>query len=272
VPSLKIFQSSHEKITISALVVLSQSDDKNFFMECLNSLHRCVEALDEIVLVFNGLLDNELEKNINLLFRGSNCKLQIIHTNNFYGFAIALNIGLKHISSDWIMRIDPDDICLVNRVSVFKFLLNFNDFDIFSSSVLLYSRLNHSIKVKHYPNFTGDYKKYLWLKNPIAHPSSIIKKSIILKHGGYREIPFMEDYDLWLRLSKANASFFNINLPLIKFNVDQLSRRRRRLQVLKSEIKILKIKRDSLNLNYPLLLISFIIRLGFYIFPWYGKY
>ena len=40
----------------------------------------------------------------------------------------------------------------------------------------------------------------LSIKNPIHHVSVFFKKNIIQEIGCYRNIPKVEDYDLWLRL------------------------------------------------------------------------
>ena len=47
-----------------------------------------------------------------------------------------------------------------------------------------------------------DIKKMIPFRNPFNHPSICFKLSSIKSlDGGYRDIPYYEDYDLWIRLS-----------------------------------------------------------------------
>lgn len=43
----------------------------------------------------------------------------------------------------------------------------------------------------------------IYIESPFAHPSVIFRKQAVMELGGYREGPFPEDYDLWLRLHHA---------------------------------------------------------------------
>ena len=43
----------------------------------------------------------------------------------------------------------------------------------------------------------------IYVESPLVHPSVTFCKNIVQELGGYRDGPFPEDYDLWLRLHHA---------------------------------------------------------------------
>ena len=43
-----------------------------------------------------------------------------------------------------------------------------------------------------------------FVESPVVHPASIIRRPVLDAVGGYRDVPWAEDYDLWLRLLDAD--------------------------------------------------------------------
>ena len=50
-------------------------------------------------------------------------------------------------------------------------------------------------------------EKLSYLRNPINHSSVIFKKKIIIKAGNYIDMPFFEDYFLWMRVLNVVVNF-----------------------------------------------------------------
>jgi glycosyltransferase involved in cell wall biosynthesis len=82
-------------------------------------------------------------------------------------------------------------------------------------------------KVRRYP-LTADL---IWRRakfmNPLAHPTVVTRRSLILAAGGYRDLFHLEDYDLWVRLLQAGAKASNRPEPLVDYRVSQAGLRRR---------------------------------------------
>jgi hypothetical protein len=55
----------------------------------------------------------------------------------------------------------------------------------------------------------------------------MFKKSSVLEAGGYKHMPWFEDYYLWIRMILNSSKFFNIQEPLVNMRVglDQIRRR-----------------------------------------------
>lgn len=50
----------------------------------------------------------------------------------------------------------------------------------------------------------------LFVESPFVHPSVIFRRQTVEAVGGYRDMGWAEDYDLWLRLASAGTSFARI--------------------------------------------------------------
>jgi len=66
----------------------------------------------------------------------------------------------------------------------------------------------------------------LFVESPLAHPSVIARRQVLLDAEGYREMDWPEDYDLWLRLFAAGVRFAKVPRHLYwwRERTDRLSR------------------------------------------------
>jgi hypothetical protein len=55
----------------------------------------------------------------------------------------------------------------------------------------------------------------LFVESPFVHPGVMFRKEIIARLGGYRDMGWAEDYDLWLRMAGAGIRFTRTREPLI---------------------------------------------------------
>ena len=129
------------------------------------------------------------------------------------GLPSARNYGLELANGDYVANMDADDISHPDRLSTqLQFLISKN-VDICGSWIKLFGKFNH--RIIRYPLNDVDIKFSMLSYSPIANPTALIKSSII-KNFGYRNT-VAEDYDLWVRLAKANYSFANVPKPLLLY-------------------------------------------------------
>jgi hypothetical protein len=55
-----------------------------------------------------------------------------------------------------------------------------------------------------------DIVRDIWVESPLAHPSVMLRASVVQALGGYREVDGPEDYDLWLRAYGAGVRFASL--------------------------------------------------------------
>lgn len=58
----------------------------------------------------------------------------------------------------------------------------------------------------------------LWIESPLPHPTVAFRRSEYERVGGYREIGWPEDYDLWLRMLRAGTRFAKLDHDLYVWN------------------------------------------------------
>jgi glycosyltransferase involved in cell wall biosynthesis len=67
----------------------------------------------------------------------------------------------------------------------------------------------------------------IWIESPIAHPTAMMRASVIDEVGGYQDLGWPEDYDLWLRVHRMGGRIGNVSQVLYEWTdrPDRLSRR-----------------------------------------------
>ncbi|WP_437730982.1 glycosyltransferase [Sorangium sp. So ce1335] len=55
-----------------------------------------------------------------------------------------------------------------------------------------------------------DHAREMFVESPLCHPSVMLRRSALEQVGGFREAPWAEDYDLWLRLDAAGVPMAKI--------------------------------------------------------------
>ena len=141
----------------------------------------------------------------------------VIPVSDDLNFPAVLNLGVRSGSAKYIARIDQDDIPAPDRLSKqFAFLEDHLDFAVVATSVTEIDAsgqvLTTSFRVP-----TQEIKARLMVKNCIAHPSIMMRRSIFTAVGGYEETAVNgEDYQLWLRIASV-ASIACLDEPLLKY-------------------------------------------------------
>jgi hypothetical protein len=54
-------------------------------------------------------------------------------------------------------------------------------------------------------------------ESPVVHPSVMYKKDLVVTYGGYRDGPFPEDYEFWLRCLSKGARFHKLKCILLEW-------------------------------------------------------
>jgi len=124
------------------------------------------------------------------------------------GLVPALHEGLGHCRAPLVARMDADDLCHPERLEVQLAFLDAHP------RVGAVGSLVAGATIEGQPLARGMTRYLEWsnqlcapeeiarerfIESPLVHPSVVLRRSL-LEETGYREGPFPEDYDLWLRL------------------------------------------------------------------------
>ena len=171
------------------------------------------------------------------------------------GIVDALNLGLKSIKTKYIARFDSDDIMMDSRLEKQVTLMEkLPKVGVLASQVLFVNEKSENIGKSNYPTSANDIEFRLKLQNCIAHPSVIIRKSEILRIGGYSgSMAGAEDYELWLRFLKHSKIYVSSEYLIgYRINSFQYSRKLGNIQEYLENAARLKYFRDIELPNSPM--------------------
>lgn len=168
----------------------------------------------EIVVVDDGSSDGTREYLLPL--NDQRIKSVLLDTNK--GANAARNAGIRKADGRYIAFLDDDDEWLSDKlekqVNIFK---HNNDVGIvYSTAVIML--VNENIEYNTAPEAKGKIFNELLLSNVIGSTSTVIlRRELLSMHGMFDErMPSMQDYELWLRLSKHTEVDF-VKKPLILY-------------------------------------------------------
>lgn len=177
----------------------------------------------EILVVDDGSVDDTPAR---LAQHGAaDDRVQILRLDRPAGIVAALNAGLARARAPWLARMDADDIAHPQRLARQRaFLDTHPDVDICDTHVEIargdgpaaggfqaYNYWLDSIETH------DDFVREFLVENPVAHPAAMARTALLREIGGYRDGPFPEDYDLWLRCLRAGACFHKLPERLLRW-------------------------------------------------------
>lgn len=220
--------------TPSVSVLLPVRDQVATLGAALDSLARQTLIDHEVVAVDDGSVDGSEE----LLDRraADDPRLVVVHLARC-GLVAALNAGLGLCRAPLVARMDGDDICHPRRLELqHELLLRRPEVDVVSCRVSCFPRTAVGPGLRLYEawlNALSDHRSIVrerFVEAPLVHPSTVIRRRALDEVGGWRDLPWPEDHDLWLRLAEAGARFAKVDRPLFfwRHHPDRLTLRHRR--------------------------------------------
>ena len=197
-----------------AISVLIPVKGKAVYLEqALKSIEESSLLPNETLVIDDGMDETNIEDIIN---KFQNINLKIIK-NYGIGLVDALNTGINTSQNEYLVRLDSDDLMESNRLQVQSMYLENNpDVAVVGSQVTYIDFTNNFLGFSNYPNGDLNLDPNFLKKCLLAHPSVMMRKSVLMKVNGYREtvrlgkISLCEDFDLWRRLYRQGKI---VNLP-----------------------------------------------------------
>jgi glycosyltransferase involved in cell wall biosynthesis len=150
------------------------------------------------------------------------------------GIVGALNAGIAAAAAPYIARMDADDVCSPRRLELQLAYMEDNpDCALLGSRVRKFPRRALKGGMLHYERWINsvvspeEINRDLFVESPFAHPSVMFGREDFLILGGYRDVGWPEDYDLWLRFAEAGKGMAKLSETLLfwRDREDRLSRR-----------------------------------------------
>ncbi len=138
------------------------------------------------------------------------------------GIARALVRGLARCDAEVVARMDADDLAHPRRLErQLAALAASPRLWAVGSQVRAFPRGAVRDGMRRYVAWVNELttpelaRRDLLVEAPLVHPAAAIRRDALARLDGWRDGPFPEDYDLWLRLTEAGGALANVPEPLL---------------------------------------------------------
>jgi glycosyltransferase involved in cell wall biosynthesis len=231
----------------SVCICVYNKDDIQYFKEALDSIINQTLQPNQIVLVVDGIINNDLQNIIykfNILCFKEKIEFDIKYLIHNVGHGKARKISIEKAKYELIALMDADDICRYDRFEkqIQKFKEDYN-LSIVGGQIM---EINHNTKKeiskRIVPNYDKDIKEYIKSRCPFNQMTVMLKKNDVMNVGNYVDFYHNEDYYLWVRMYIEGYNFYNLPDILVDVRInDEFYGRRGGLKYFLSEFKLQRI-------------------------------
>lgn len=205
-----------KKEEFSVLMSVYIKEKPEYFDSCMKSIFEQTIMPNEIVIVFDGPVDKNIEDIIDEYNSIDNIIKVKKNTEN-KGLGLALADGAAICSNKIIARMDTDDICREDRFEIqLKYLKEHPEVDIVGCHIEEFGTdVSDLVSMRRVPLEHDDIVKYQKKRSAFNHMTVMMKKDALDKAGGYQDAPLMEDDLLWANMIMTGAKCANIDDVLV---------------------------------------------------------
>lgn len=246
----------------SVCMSVYKNDNPLDFEDAVMSIYNQTCPPDEIILVIDGPVPDMMLKTIETLSEKTGI-MKVIPLSKNMGHAIARQTGLEAARNELCAVMDADDLSVPNRFE--KQLKAFEKHPEVSVVGGLINEFIHTtdnvVGTRIVPEKDSDIKEYLKSCCPMNLVTVMLKKSDVLKVGGYQDWYCEEDYYLWIRLALCGYKFYNIQENLVNVRVgEEMYQRRGGKKYFDSEARLQKYMLDHKLISLPKYAYNVLIR------------
>lgn len=204
-------------MSVRCTVLLPVHNGMPYLPEALDSILNQSEKDLAIIVLNDGSTDGTQE----YLRSVPDSRLKVLTTERI-GLPAVLNFGLAAVATEFVARMDADDIAMPDRIKKQCDFLETQPACILVGSAIRYigeqgNRLpwKTSVPIAHSEIMLGLNTR----KSVLFHPSIVCRTDAVKNCGGYRQNAFpAEDYDLYLRIGQF-GELANIGEALLYYRV-----------------------------------------------------
>lgn len=196
---------------------------------CLESIAGQTLAAAEVVVVEDGPLGDDLRAVLDGFAAGTGTAVVRIALERNLGAGAANDAGLRAASQEWVAKADADDISLPHRLATQWAAVSTGAVDVCGAAMWEFEGdPANVVGVRRMPADDAAIRRRLRSNNPINHPTALYRRELALAAGGYGTMRYLQDYDLFARMSVNGARMANLAEPLVLFRAGEgvIARRR----------------------------------------------
>lgn len=237
----------------SVCMSVYKNDNTTDFAEAVISIFKQTFPPDEIVLVVDGPVPEIMHNTIDAL-KNKTGIMKVIQLEQNMGHAIARQTGLEAARNELCAVMDADDISVPDRFEMqLKAFEEHPEVSVVGGLIREFiDRPDNVVGTRIVPEDDVDIKAYLKSRCPMNLVTVMLKKSDVMKVGGYLDWYCEEDYYLWIRLTLGGYKFYNIQENLVNVRVGkEMYQRRGGMKYFRSEARLQKYMLDHKVISLP---------------------
>ncbi|MDR2907158.1 MAG: glycosyltransferase [Bacteroidales bacterium] len=213
-------------------VVITTYNAERFLLDALNSLKS--QTFQDFEWIITDDASTDHTRQIYRQWLADNpefaTRLKIIESKTNTGISANVNRGLRAASGDWIHVLSADDALFEDTLEqVCKFVKNNSDISVLQGISAIYNTdfadanlagyLSENYKTSDFfQRSSGKQYRYLLKHCHVVAPAVFFKKDAV-EHVGFcdESIPMIDDWPLWLKLTKADYKFYFLNRVVVKY-------------------------------------------------------
>ncbi len=221
-------------------VLMPVYNAEKFLKEAIESILNQTFSDFEFLIIDDGSVDNSAK----IIRSYSDSRIRYIQNEKNQGISFTLNKGIELASSEYIARMDADDISYPARLEKqYQYFRDNPDCTLVSSWI---RGINAAGEAGYVDKLNPAFYFYnLIFTCWIYHPTVMYKREIVKKVGMYRSM-YSEDFDLWWRISR-NYPFYTLPEVLLDYRATETSLWR---ETKKMEYSIAEHDLIKRNINY----------------------
>lgn len=207
------------KKTANVSIIAANYNNGKYLKDFIGSVIESTILPKELIIVDDGSTDKSIEIIETFL---SYDFIRLIKFIRNQGFANALNQGIKASSGKYILRIDPDDIIMSDRLEKqINFLEKNPEIDLVGGNVIYFnSDTGKAVSTSNFPaNHNEILKAYKSGDNGVQHPTVCVKAEVLKKYNYKENIFPSEDYEIFARIINDGFKFANIKEPVNRMRI-----------------------------------------------------
>lgn len=172
-------------------VLMSVYNGVTYLRNAIDSVLTQTISNFEFLIIDDGSSDNSLE----IIEGYDDSRIRVIKNRDNIGLTQSLNKGLKLARGEYIARIDSDDVCLPSRLErQLEFMVQNPQVGVCGSWIIVMK--DSGEYVRKFPVSHDAIQCFMLFKTPLAHPSVMIRKQVLIKNQLKYDPYFLHAEDL----------------------------------------------------------------------------
>lgn len=199
-------------------IVLPFRDVAGTLEEAMRSVLDDAGMRAELLAIDDGSTDGSRE-----LAEGLDPRVRVLSSGG-RGLVAALQLGRREARAPLIARMDGDDVSLPGRLEMQAALLEREpSLAAVGGWVEAFPEGSVGEGLRRYVDWQNglltpeDHARDAFVEATLCHPSTMLRADALEAVGGYREGPFAEDWDLWLRLHAAGFALGKVEQQVLRW-------------------------------------------------------